>query len=247
MVEGSALGLASAFAAGIISFLSPCVLPLVPAYVSYVAGESLDRTGPRSRSRARSSAVAMSVFFVLGFSTVFIALGASATALGGLLLKYRYEANIIGGVIVIVFGLVMLGLTRPVSWFYRDFRFHPRLSGGHPLAAFALGLAFGFGWTPCIGPVLGAILTVSAVQSSVSGGVVLLSAYALGLGVPFVLSAAFTGRLVDTLRELRHLGRRLQLVAGAIMVSMGIAMVTGWLSRFGYWLLETFPALGRIG
>lgn len=189
----------------------------------------------------------MSVFFVLGFSAVFIALGASATALGGLLLQYRYEANIIGGVMVIVFGLVMLGLPRPVSWFYRDVRFHPRLSGGHPLAALVLGLAFGFGWTPCIGPVLGAILTVSAVQASVSGGVVLLSAYALGLGVPFLATAAFTGQLARRLKALRHVGRRLQLVAGAIMVLMGVAMVTGQLTTFGFWLLNTFPVLGRIG
>lgn len=247
MIELSGFGLAGAFAAGIVSFLSPCVLPLVPAYISYVAGESLADSGPGRHAPARGSAVAMSVFFVLGFSAVFIALGASATALGGLLLRYRTEANIIGGVIVIVFGLLMLGLTRPVSWFYRDFRFHPRLSGRHPVAALVLGLAFGFGWTPCIGPVLGAILTVSAVQSSVSSGVVMLSAYALGLGVPFVLSAAFTGKLVDSLKHLRHLGRRLQLVAGAIMVLMGVAMVTGQLSAFGYWLLEAFPVLGRIG
>lgn len=125
MIEGSGFGLAGAFAAGIVSFLSPCVLPLVPAYVSYVAGESLADSGPGRHAPARGAAVAMSVFFVLGFSAVFIALGASATALGGLLLRYRTETNIIGGVIVIVFGLLMLGLTRRVSWFYRDFRFHP--------------------------------------------------------------------------------------------------------------------------
>ncbi len=247
MIEVSGFGLAGAFAAGIVSFLSPCVLPLVPAYVSYVAGESLADSGPGRHTPARGAAVAMSVFFVLGFSAVFIALGASATALGSLLLRYRTETNIIGGAIVIVFGLLMFGFTRPVSWFYREFRFHPRLSGRHPLAALVLGLAFGFGWTPCIGPVLGAILTVSAVQSSVSSGVIMLSAYALGLGVPFVLSAAFTGKLVDSLKGLGRLGRRLQLGAGAIMVLMGVAMVTGQLNAFGYWLLEAFPVLGRIG
>jgi cytochrome c-type biogenesis protein len=247
MIEGSIFGVATAFAAGIVSFLSPCVLPLVPAYVSYVAGDSLHGARLRPDPRARISAMALSAFFVAGFSAVFIALGASATALGGLVLRYRYEANIVGGIVVIVFGIVMLGLLRRDSWFYRDIRFHPRLRGGRPAAALALGLAFGFGWTPCIGPVLGAILTVSAAQSSLSGGVALLAAYALGLGVPFLLFAFFTGELVGRLKALRRLGRSLQIVAGTIMILMGLAMVTGRLTTFGFWLLQTFPALGRIG
>jgi len=159
------------------------VLPLVPAYVSYVAGDSLHAVRLRPDSRARISAMVLSAFLVAGFSTVFI----------------------------------------------------------------ALGLAFGFGWTPCIGPALGAILTVSAAQSSVSGGVALLAAYALGLGVPFLLSAFFTGELIGRLKALRSLGRMLQIAAGAIMITMGLAMVTGRLTTFGFWLLETFPALGRIG
>ena len=163
MGDLSGLGLITAFAAGAVSFLSPCVLPLVPAYVSYVAGQSLHGTEMDAHTRAK--AAAMSVFFILGFGMVFIALGAGATALGGLLLRYRYEANVVGGVIVVLFGLFMLGLARHVSWFHRDLRLHPRLRGGNPGAAFVLGLAFGFGWTPCIGPVLGAILTVSAVEN----------------------------------------------------------------------------------
>ena len=241
------IGLATAFAAGVVSFLSPCVLPLVPAYVSYVAGDSLHAVRLRPESRARISAMVLSAFFVAGFSTVFIALGASATALGRLLLHYRYEANIAGVVVVIVFGIVTLGLVRRDSWLYRDICFQPQLRGGRPAGAFALGLAFGFGWTPCIGPVLGAILTVSAAQSSVSGGVALLAAYALGLGVPFLLSAFFTGELIGRLKALRRFGRSLQIAAGVIMILMGVAMVTGRLTTFGFWLLETFPALGRIG
>jgi len=193
------IGLATAFAAGVVSFLSPCVLPLVPAYVSYVGGESLHGARTRPDAQARISAVTLSMFFVAGFSAVFIALGASASALGRLLLQYRYEANIVGGVIVIVFGLVMLVLAHRLPWFYRDVRFHPRLRGGRPAAALVLGLAFGFGWTPCIGPVLGAILTMSAAQSAVSGGVALLSAYSLGLGVPFLLTAVFAGAAVGRL------------------------------------------------
>lgn len=241
------IGLATAFAAGVVSFLSPCVLPLVPAYVSYVAGESLHGARPQPDAQARISSVVLSLFFVTGFSAVFIALGASASAMGGLLLQYRYEANIVGGVIVMLFGLAMLGLAQRISWVSRDIRFHPRIRGGRPAGALVLGLSFGFGWTPCIGPVLGAILTVSAAQSSVSGGVALLSAYALGLGVPFLLTALFAGAAVRKLKALRRLGRGLQIAAGAIMIAMGLAMVTGRLTTFGFWLLETFPALGRIG
>lgn len=198
-------------------------------------------------ARTRMNAGILSIFFVLGFSAVFITLGASVTALGQLLLRYREVANIVGGVIVIAFGLFMLGLMKHVSWFHRDFRFHPRLASGHPAGALVLGVAFGFGWTPCIGPVLGVILTASAMQGSVSGGVTLLSAYALGLGIPFILSAIFMRELVGRLKVLRHAGRPLQVVAGLIMVLMGLAMVTGRLTEFSYWLLEQFPILGRIG
>jgi len=247
MFEGSSIGLASAFAAGIVSFLSPCVLPLVPAYVSYVAGHALDGPRPRMRAGTRFTAGVMSAFFVLGFSVVFIALGASATALGRLLLQYRYEANLVGGVIVIVFGLLMMGLTRWAPWALRDVHFHPHVVSGHPGAAFVLGLAFGFGWTPCIGPILGAILTVSAVQTSVATGVGYLSAYALGLGVPFLLCAVFMREVAGKLKLLRRSGQALQVVAGLILVLMGIAMITGQLSAFGFWLLKTFPVFQRIG
>src|SRR5918996_2235861 len=169
MLELSSIGVLTAFAAGAISFLSPCVLPLVPAYVSYVAGESLNGAERGASPAAKLPALGLSVFFVLGFSTVFVILGASATALGQLLLAYRYELNIIGGTVVIAFGLFMMGLLR-LPWFQRDLRFHTTIPGGRPLGAYMLGLAFAFGWTPCIGPVLGAILTVSAVSTTVSSG-----------------------------------------------------------------------------
>jgi cytochrome c-type biogenesis protein len=247
MLEGGSVGLAAAFAAGLISFLSPCVLPLVPAYVSYVAGQPLQALQEGTDNRSRIGAAMLSAFFVLGFSTVFIALGASATALGRLLLQYRYEANIIGGAIVIAFGLLMIGMTRALPWLQRDFRFHPRFTSGHPAAAYVLGLAFGFGWTPCIGPVLGAILTVSAVQTTVSGGVALLAIYAAGLGVPFLLVALFTREMAGRLKGLGRFGALLQIAAGLILVLMGIAMMTGQLSSFGFWLLRTFPIFGQIG
>jgi len=247
VMEAGAIGLAAAFAAGLVSFLSPCVLPLVPAYVSYVAGQRPRVAAGRTDRHERLAALSLSAFFVLGFSAVFVTLGASATFLGRLLLQYRYEANIVGGAIVIVFGLLMIGMTRGLPWLMGDFRFHPRLHGGRPLPAFVLGLAFGFGWTPCIGPILGAILTVSAMQTSASAGVGLLATYAVGLGVPFLMTALFTRELAARLRALRRFGAALQIAAGIILILMGVAMVTGQLTRFGFWLLQTFPVLGRIG
>lgn len=245
MIEISTVGVIAAFAAGVISFLSPCVLPLVPGYVSYVAGHSIAERAAGAAS-LRLQAVALSVCFVLGFSTIFVLLGASATALGRMLLFYRYELNLVGGAIVIVFGLLTLGLLRS-NWLGRDIRLHLSLPGGRPLAAYALGLAFGFGWTPCIGPILGAILTVSAASASVTSGIALLSIYSLGLGVPFVLAAAFTGGLVARISTIGHIGRGFQAFAGFVMVAMGAAMITGHLSTFSYWLLDTFPVLSTIG
>jgi hypothetical protein len=152
MFEIAGVGIVTAFIAGVISFLSPCVLPLVPGYISYVAGQTLDDVRSPDNLRGRLTALTLSAFFVLGFSTVFISLGASATALGEFLLTYKYEANIVGGIIVVLFGLFLTGLIN-LTWFQRDLRFHTDIKGGRPLAAYVLGLAFAFGWTPCIGPV----------------------------------------------------------------------------------------------
>lgn len=245
MIELSTIGIAAAFAAGIISFLSPCVLPLVPGYVSYIAGQSIVRDSARTDARRIHSA-GLSGCFVLGFSTIFILLGASATALGQALLSYRHELNLVGGAVVIVFGLLMLGLFR-VTWLQRDHRLPLHMRGGRPVAAYVLGLAFGFGWTPCIGPILGAILTVSAGSTTVTSGVALLAIYSLGLGLPFVLTAAFTNELIARMSSISRLGRGLQAFAGLVMIVMGTAMITGHLSTFAFWLLDTFPALSKIG
>lgn len=246
MLEIANIGLLTAFAAGVISFLSPCVLPLVPGYVSYIAGGSATDRQMARGVRARLATLYLSFCFVLGFSTVFVALGASATALGQLLLSYRYELNIIGGAIIILFGLFVTGLLR-WSWMTRDVRFHTALEGGRPLSAYVLGLAFAFGWTPCIGPILGAILTVSAATTTVAGGVALLGIYSLGLGVPFLLAAIFTDALTRKLKTVGRFGRLVQIVAGAAMVLMGVAMITGQMSVMAYWLLDMFPALAKIG
>jgi len=237
----SGIGLLTSFGAGVISFLSPCVLPLIPGYVSYVAGDVLTDEPVKPVAAPR-----LSLFFVLGFSTVFVVLGASATTIGQLLLSYRQEENLAGGAIVLLLGLFMMGLAK-LSWLQREFRLHPNLSGGRPAAAYIIGIAFAFGWTPCIGPVLGAILTTSAVAATVPQGVVLLSFYSLGLGLPFLAAAVFTDSLMLRLRGLRRLGQNLQLGTGAIVAGMGVAILTGQLTSFSYWLLDNFPILARIG
>lgn len=246
MSESVSLGLVAAFAAGTVSFLSPCVLPMVPAYMSYVTGQSL-RVGTESSGSDRMNAAVLSLCFVLGFSAIFIALGASATALSRMLLQYRFEAGIAGGALVTLFGLVMLIGVENIPFLRRDLHFHARMATGNAGSAFVLGLAFGFGWTPCIGPILGIILTAAAVSESASAGVRLLGAYSAGLGLPFILAAVFLHEMAFRWSAMRRAGRPLMLAAGAVMVAMGIAMMTGQLTRFSYWLLEQFPVLGRIG
>lgn len=237
-IDLSSVGIASAFAAGAISFLSPCVLPLVPAYVSYIAGQTVDQ---QTESRVRS--LWLSLCFVLGFTTIFVILGAGANILNAALAPFRHELTLLSGALVILFGIFTLGLWRP-AWSERDLRVHARLPGSGPIPAYLLGMAFAFGWTPCIGPVLGAILALAA---SSSGGVTLLAVYSLGLGLPFILAAVFLGGFMSRLVSLRRAGRVLQLFAGGIMIAMGIAMMTGYLTTFAFWFLETFPALGTLG
>lgn len=242
-MEIANISILAALAAGAVSFLSPCVLPLVPGYLSYVAGSlSADSDSPR----ARISAFAMSFWFVLGFSTVFVILGAGASALSRLLLSYRYEAGLVGGAIIVVFGIFSTGVVR-IPWMEREFRLSPQVSGGRPQSAYILGLAFGFGWTPCIGPILGAILTVSATSTTPAAGVALLAIYSLGLSIPFLLTALLAGGITARLRRLRSFGRGLQIFTGLTMVAMGLAMMTGRLSTMAFWLLETFPILALIG
>jgi cytochrome c-type biogenesis protein len=240
------LAVLTSFGAGIVSFLSPCVLPLVPGYVVYVAGQSLGGTVSTGMIATRSVALIASLFFVLGFSTVFVILGASATMLGRLLLSYRYEASLVGGTVIAIFGVFTLGLFR-LPWLQRDFRFHLDMPGGRPVAAYIIGLAFAFGWTPCIGPILGTILMTSAVSATAAQGAALLAVYSLGLGLPFLGAAVFTDALLGRLRALRRVGRSLQIGAGAVMVAMGVAMIAGEFNDMSYWLLDTFPVFARIG
>ncbi|MFC1664849.1 cytochrome c biogenesis CcdA family protein [Pseudomonadota bacterium] len=245
-IDLSTISIATVFFAGLISFLSPCVLPLVPAYVSYIANQSYDDI-KKSRTFRESYAIfLLAVFFVLGFSTVFIALGASASTLGQLLLKYRYETNIIGGTIIIIFGLFMMGILK-FTQLNKDVRFSSQLKRGNPISAYILGLAFAFGWTPCIGPILGAILTVSAVSPVMSQSIALLAIYSIGLGVPFLFAALFTSTIIRHVKIMSRVGQIFNKAAGMIMVILGVAMITGYLSKFAFWLLKTFPTFSAVG
>lgn len=243
MTAISDIGLVAAFVAGMISFLTPCVLPLVPGYISYISGAAIQTDRPPS---SRLATLVPSACFVLGFSTVFVALGAGATLLSRILLSYRYETNIVGGIVIVLFGIVATGLI-PMPWLQQDIRYHGSLPHRRLPSAYMLGLAFGFGWTPCIGPVLGAILTVSAVSATAMAGIVLLTAYSLGLAVHFLLSAAFTEHLMRRMGAMRRAGRYLKIGAGAVMIAMGVAMTSGYMSTFSYWLLENFPIFSTIG
>lgn len=241
LIEMSAVGLATAVVAGAISFVSPCVLPLVPGYLSFVSS-GIDPASTRMIDRLRVAWPAL--FFVLGFTTVFVMLGLGAQALGGLLLRYSFEANLIGGLLVAAFGLIMTGLVR-LPFLMQEFRTMGPTSVSGPTGAYLLGLAFAFGWTPCIGPVLGSILTVSAL--SAGSGAILLAAYGLGLGVPFLVVALTFGHFAGSLKRLRYVGHILNVVAGSIMIVMGVLMMTGRLQLIAFWLLERFPGLGTIG
>ena len=236
----------AAFLAGAISFLSPCVLPLVPPYLVYLAGASLARQAePAIQQAMGRAAMIPALLFVAGFSTVFIALGAGASAIGGLVRGYSYFLSIAAGIAIILMGLHFLGLT-PIALLSREKRFEmqrPVSFGG----AYVMGLAFAFGWTPCIGPILAAILAVAGSETTVTRGASLLAVYSLGLGVPFVLAALAIGPFAAMLaRHKRHLPK-VEKAMGGLLVLTGIAFLSGWITTASFWILETFPALGRIG
>ncbi len=233
-----------ALAAGIISFLSPCVLPIVPPYLAYMSGVSLNDLSESGQSRAR--AVVPALFFVLGLSTVFIFLGFTASAIGTVFLQYQSYFNTIAGVLVMVFGAHFVGVYR-IKFLDREARIDAGDRGGSSLGAYILGLAFAFGWTPCIGPQLGAILSLAASEGSVARGTTLLAIYAIGLGVPFLLVAAFLPRLQGLMGWMKRHMEQIERVMGLLLWTIGLLMLTGGFSAFSFWLLETFPALAVLG
>ncbi len=236
----------AALAAGIISFLSPCVLPLVPPYLIYLTGATIEHVANDEEPRASKRAVMLSALvFVLGFSTVFVALGASASLIGGLIRAWSAQLSIVAGIAIILMGLHFLGLTR-IGFLMRE----GRLPIPKPVGlwgAYVMGLAFAFGWTPCIGPILAAILSVAASETTVTKGAGLLAVYSAGLGIPFLIAAFMVEQFSAVLARMKKHLATVERVMGVLMILVGIGFLTGAVTDISIWLLETFPALQNFG
>ena len=241
---GLAPAMLVALLAGIVSFLSPCVLPIVPPYLAYMSGISLPEMQGTKAGRRQTGIAA--IFFVMGLSTIFLLLGFTASIFGAFFLQNQVLFGQIAGIVIIIFGLHFLGIFR-IGFLNREARLDAGDRGGSVFGAYVLGLAFAFGWTPCIGPQLGAILSLAASESDVLRGTTLLGIYALGLGIPFLLTAFFIDRAMGVMNLFkRHMGL-IEKISGVLLILVGLAMITGAFSLFAFWLLETFPALGLIG
>ncbi|KAA0920845.1 cytochrome c biogenesis protein CcdA [Aquicoccus porphyridii] len=227
--------------AGVLSFLSPCVLPIVPPYLAYLSGVSVS-----DLNEGRNRAIGPALFFVLGLSTVFLMLGFTASVAGTLFLQYQSWFNAIAGILVMGFGAHFIGIYR-IGFLDREARMDAGDRGGTAFGAYILGLAFAFGWTPCIGPQLGAILSLAASEADVTRGTFLLGIYAMGLGVPFILVAAFLPRLDGFMGWMKRHLEQIEKVMGLLLWTIGLLMLTGGFASFSYWLLETFPGLAALG
>ncbi len=233
-----------ALVAGLLSFLSPCVLPIVPPYLAYMGGITM---GEMQADRGAQRRVMLpALFFVMGLSTVFLFLGLAASAFGAFFLQNAEWFNTLAGIVVMVFGAHFVGVYR-IGFLDRDVRMDAGERGGSAFGAYVLGLAFAFGWTPCIGPQLGAILSLAASEASVTRGTALLAVYAVGLGIPFLMVAAFFPRLTGVMGWMKRHMERIERVMGLMLWTIGLLMLTGGFSSFSYWLLETFPALATLG
>ncbi|WP_019221689.1 cytochrome c biogenesis CcdA family protein [Bartonella senegalensis] len=245
VVEISTIGV---FFAGALSFLSPCVLPLVPPYLCYMAGIGIDdfrSENPKGRVFIRWALLSSVLTFVLGFTTVFVALGASASTIGKFLTYYRDWFALAAGIVIVIFGLNFLGLLK-IAFLFREARFQTLKTPSGPLGAYIIGLAFAFGWTPCIGPILGPVITLAGTKETVGEGAVLLGVYALGLGVPFLMAALFSSSFMRFLGAFRiHLGK-VEKIIGIFLIVTGVLFLTGSMQDFSFWLLEHYPSLNKI-
>src|SRR5258705_4152794 len=236
----------AALFAGLISFLSPCVLPLVPPSLAYLAGASLERLAEAEPApQVRRETIVAALLFVAGFSTVFVALGAGASAIGGLMRFYSHELGIIAGIAIIIMGLHFLGIT-PIKVLHRQARVEMQQPVGL-WGAYVMGLAFALGWTPCIGPILATILAVAASEATVTKGAGLLAVYSLGLGVPFVIAAFAVEPFAKFLTRFRAHLVHMEKVMGGLLVLTGLAFLFGFFTQFNSWLIEAFPALQSLG
>ena len=239
---------AGAFAAGLLSFLSPCILPLVPPYLCFLAGVTLDQIiGSDSTSPSLMRRVFLSaLLFVLGFSTIFVTLGTTASTLGKVLADYLYILAKIAGVLIVILGLHFLDITK-IPFLYREARFQTTTQPAGFIGAYIIGLAFAFGWTPCVGPILASILIVAGSENSVLYGATLLGAYSAGIGLPFLFVALAFKPFLGFLRRFRHHMQTVKLGIGVLLIVTGLLFLTGNFSDIAYWLLEVFPILGMAG
>jgi cytochrome c-type biogenesis protein len=229
-----------ALLAGILSFLSPCVLPIVPPYLAYMSGISV------GEMKGGRSPILAALFFVLGLSTVFMIFGLAASAFGAFFLGNAEVFSTAAGIVVMIFGAHFVGVYR-IGFLDREMRLDAGDRGGSAFGAYLLGLAFAFGWTPCIGPQLGAILSLAAQEGNVARGMVLLAVYAAGLGLPFLAVAAFFSRLVPLVNFFKRHAERIERIMGLLLWTIGLMMLTGGFSSFSYWLLENLPFLANLG
>jgi cytochrome c-type biogenesis protein len=247
-MSGLEVTYAGAFVAGLLSFLSPCVLPLVPPYLCFLGGITFDQLTDEAAAQSGTAGRVFfaAVAFVLGFTLVFTAMGATASAIGQLLARHMTLMAQVAGAIIVVLGLHFLGVFR-IGVLMRDARFHLDAKPAGLLGAFVIGIAFAFGWTPCVGPALAAILFVAGSEDEMMYGATLLAVYALGIGIPFLAAALAIRPFMGFLRRFRrHLGR-IEKVMGGLLVLTGLLFITGTMNEIGFWLLETFPSLGTIG
>lgn len=244
---GFDIGLAGAFLAGLLSFVSPCVLPLVPPYLCFLAGITLDQLTEGDRPpQVAGNVVASAVAFVAGFSTVFVGLGASASFFGSFLTQHLQLFGYVAGAVIIVLGLHFLGVFR-IGFLFREARFQVARKPIGLAGAYVVGLAFAFGWTPCVGPVLATILFYAGSEAEIIKGALLLFVYSLGIGVPFILAAFFARPFMGLIKRLRvHMGT-VEKIMGAMLVVTGVLFLTGSMATLSYLLLEWFPAFGTIG
>jgi cytochrome c-type biogenesis protein len=237
--------LPAAVLAGLLSFLSPCVLPLVPPYLTFIAGTTVEELGEGGPRRARLDIALAALLFVLGFSTVFVAMGATASIFGQALRAHLGTLSWAAGLAIIAMGLHFLGVWR-LAFLYREKRIHLEKPVGL-WGAYVMGLAFAFGWTPCIGPILAAILAVAGTEETLARGAILLAAYSAGLGVPFLLAAFAIEPFLDFLARFKSRFVYVEKTVGVLLVLTGIGFLAGWVQDASFWLLETFPALARLG
>jgi len=241
----------TAFIAGVLSFISPCVLPLIPGYLSYISGVSLEEMrGPSAGSGAAAVAAPVhvvnprvmmtSVAFVLGFSLVFVSLGASATYFGQFLMERLSLLGKVAGVILVIFGLHMMGIFR-ISWLYQEARLQTKSRPTTVIGAMLVGIAFAFGWTPCIGPILAGILTVAAAQETVGEGIRLLAVYSAGLGIPFLLAALAIDHFFTAFHKIRRYYRAIEIVSGLLLIIVGVLIFTNRFTVIAQWLTPYLP------